>query len=326
MNTERLRVALEKISCGSRDLSVPDLSGVASGCTASFRNSVRLLEESYFLTNAGISPTALSLVILSLEELARIPRMYDLFVDPKTRGSEADWKELWRAFTQHGSKQKTMLEYGSRYLEKWGVEGPFSSSMSGELKGMLDIAKQRGFYVDRTPQGFRMPEQNEDVSFAYDQIALHVQERIWSMGNRHVTVRRSLDAIEMARSCIDRSDLVLDELGKLASANQWATSRNDLELEADLLVIAFTVSREAVPDYTRANADFQQAVKGIIPATLEGTFEALIRKLHGLTSRARMNALASRSQALLKVVVSFAMNSLGHTKAIELMRRAASLT
>lgn len=326
MNTEKLRVALERISCGSRDVSVPDLLGVASGCTFSFRNSVRLLEESFLLANAGISPTALSLVILSLEELAKIPRMYDLFVDPKTRSSEAAWKELWLAFTKHGSKQKTMLEYGSSYLEKWGVAGPFSSSMSGELKGMLDIAKQRGFYVDRTPQGFRMPEQSADVSFAYDQIALHIQERIWSMGNRHVTVERSLDAIKMATNCIDRSDVVLDELEKLASVNQWATSRNAPELEADLLAIAFTVSRAAVPDYTQANTYFQQAVNGIIPATLDGVISALVRKLHGLTSKTGLDALASRSQVLLKVVVSFAMNSLGQKRAIELMKSAASLS
>jgi hypothetical protein len=86
---------------------------IAEAANACCRNAASLLRDGRLLVQSSPART-LSLSVLSLEELAKIPALFE--VGPET-GSAA-WGRFWKDFASHRFKQEAGARYGQLFEAK----------------------------------------------------------------------------------------------------------------------------------------------------------------------------------------------------------------
>src|SRR5437899_8021903 len=105
---------------------------IAHGAHACYLNTRSLLRDARLLCDASPG-RAISLTVLALEELGKIPILFDLRADaPVTR-----WKQFWREeFSRHSFKQAEIARYG-RYLA--GHTGPiYELEISAQMADQVE--------------------------------------------------------------------------------------------------------------------------------------------------------------------------------------------
>ena len=99
---------------------------------------------------------AFALLVLSLEELGKIPLLFDGLRLRRTAG--ADPKAFWRSLRNHRSKQAVWVVYGSRLTAAKAPDAAYFQEKLPEGVGKaLDAIKQRCFYTDFANGQFEDP-------------------------------------------------------------------------------------------------------------------------------------------------------------------------
>jgi AbiV family abortive infection protein len=129
----------------------------------------------------------LSLAVLALEDLAKVPLLYSMaFIGPDA----SRWKKYWGDFTQHKIKQERMTQYGG--LLASAGNSPYGVPITPAMVSCLDTLKQSGFYVDCVDGQFVSPEDlTTDMKDVLDYVFAAVEERVDSFAQMHATQESS---------------------------------------------------------------------------------------------------------------------------------------
>jgi AbiV family abortive infection protein len=249
--------ALSRIASGRLERHALSLSQVADGVSSCYHNAASLLSDAQLLWENSRHSRALSLTILALEELAKIPDLHDQYLRENTRIDPIAWNEFWGRFTQHKSKQKRIVAYGNIFSRgakdpsaadsSWS---PFAHFLSADVVASLDIVKQRGFYVDYVSPRFLVPQSSKDVVVAFSDLYAFAEERLYAFGTWHITPQRSSDFLSTSIAATGQDPHAARvALQLLGTFNDWATSFNDEEVMADLLRAFSYFSAGIIPDY-----------------------------------------------------------------------------
>lgn len=248
---------LARLSSGQNSKRVLSIDEVAEGLTACYLNGLSLLEDARLLAANGREPRALSLTILALEELAKIPDLDGLYIDPTSRTDNNAWSEFWKRFNHHKPKQKRITMYGNVIRESANLEEaiiqnstPYFNYLSDHAYGHLDSVKQRNFYVDFIGSQFRRPEVNTDISSVLDFLFAFAEERADSFGAWHISAQRSIDFLSVRQKLLVANAIELPEIIKsLSTLNDWSESHLLSEDDADLLRLTSFFSSALIPNY-----------------------------------------------------------------------------
>lgn len=117
---------------------------IASGLHFCYCNACDLLDEAKLLLQHRKLARSFALLVLSLEELAKIPLLSNAVL---LRDSDAKaWKTFWKAFSSHKLKQNIWSIYGKSPLlteRRHYYENSYPKTLPS-----LDRVKQLSFYVD----------------------------------------------------------------------------------------------------------------------------------------------------------------------------------
>ena len=213
---------------------------VADASVAYLKNGVDLLSDARFLLSNERSARGSALVVLALEELAKIKIIIETFLKYEHGVDREAWKKHWKTGGSHRTKQEEILSYGKiirashdgdpmhgRYLYRYYAPD--------DALEKLDWFKQSSFYVDIRDDGIHAPGSTENSIKATDYLLAFAQERADSYMSWHISQQRTLDQLQVA-------------LGKRAM-NVWTRSYRSDEVQADLLYQASALSASHVPDY-----------------------------------------------------------------------------
>lgn len=176
---------------------------VAEGMHACYSNAAELLDDARILASNARVASTLSLTVLALEELAKVPMICGA---ASVGGGPRAWKDFWRSFGRHGFKHEKAGEYGS-LMESLG-KSPYSFVLSAEITLHLEQMKQVGFYVDCVDGSFRTPRSiAAGVEKVLDFLFAAVEERTDSFAQFHATAEASeafwQGALEFAKRASD---------------------------------------------------------------------------------------------------------------------------
>ncbi|MGV3548986.1 AbiV family abortive infection protein [Rhizobium sp.] len=246
---------------------------VAAAVTAYLANGLSLLEESLLLSQHGRQARAASLVILGLEEIAKVPLLVNTFLSFEHGVDKEAWKAYWKSGGSHRTKQALILGYGNIIRGK--IEGdPVSSrrlyrnfAPESVLEAM-DTFKQSNFYVDLRKDGIHAPIDDEKTLASFDYLLAFGQERGDSFCSWHVSARRSLDFLDLA-------------LGR-KTVSRWTSHYSVPEVRADILYQMMALSASIIPDYSTFFDFMEQYKKKVSDKHLK---EALLTLAQNVRSR-----------------------------------------
>ena len=161
----------------------------AIGMHYCFLNAKDLYEDARLLKKNNRYSRAFSLLILSLEELSKIPMLLNTIFYPKD--DDKKWNMFWKSFNTHSDKQIIWSFYGE-YLEKYFNNYSFEDRYPPGLQPLLEKGKQLCFYVDFFENGFVKPD-----DFAKDNmewlnfIIEFTEKRIKSFSSFHSSLDKS---------------------------------------------------------------------------------------------------------------------------------------
>jgi AbiV family abortive infection protein len=324
--SEEIERLLARLGVGQNPKRPLSIDETAEGLTACYLNALALLDDARLLAANGRIPRALSLTILSLEELAKIPDLFELFLDPNTQTDATAWVEFWKRFSQHKPKQRRIAAYGNilrqiANLDELALENPapYLQYLSENAYGHFDIVKQRNFYVDFVANQFLCPEATKEVSKALDWLFSFAEERADSFGSWHITPQRSLDHLT---AVIKANSSTLTELPdmnrRIKSLNEWASSQLPLEADADLLRLLCYSSSAFVPNYNRFFSECETFLSG---RAAHERVELLKRAVGKLRQRMNIEILQRsrrRSYNMFKLLVSCATRTLSKSESKKL--------
>ena len=124
----------------------PSDEQIAVGLHLCFRNAEALRMEAQLLHDNDFNARGCALLILSLEELGKIPI---LFEGLRFRREGADPKKFWRQLHYHTNKQAVWAVYGRHLIAANAPDAIyFKSKLPEDIGNGLDILKQKCFYTD----------------------------------------------------------------------------------------------------------------------------------------------------------------------------------
>jgi AbiV family abortive infection protein len=178
------------------DKGALSIDEAAAGMNGAYQNAVALLNEAALLARADAWARAGALVVLGLEELAKIPDIHDTVLQMSVTPTETGWKSFWTRFFDHGAKQRAIAAYGRPFApgspteRLFGNPGPYAAFLPEDLGKLLDLYKQRSLYLDRWGKRFVVPGSLETAAIVDHVFALG-QERADSFAWLHGTPERS---------------------------------------------------------------------------------------------------------------------------------------
>ena len=215
-------------------------SQVADASVAYLKNGLDLLSDARFLLSNDRSSRGSALVVLALEELAKIKIINETFLKYEHGVDRDAWKKHWKTGGSHKTKQDEILSYGkviralyegdpmhSRYLYRYYAPQDALES--------LDWFKQASFYVDIRDDGIHAPSSTENSIKATDYLLAFAQERADSYMSWHISQQRAIDQLQVA-------------LGKRA-VSAWTRSYRVDEVQADLIYQASALGASHIPNY-----------------------------------------------------------------------------
>jgi AbiV family abortive infection protein len=303
--------ALSRISAGRLDKKPLQIDQVAEGTASCFRNSKELLHDAELLYRNGREQRALSVTILALEELAKVPELHDQYLDSKKRSDADSWKEFWTRFVRHQSKQGRIADYGSVFSQRQ-TEGPsfewspFNQFLAPEVVPLLDGVKQRGFYVDYAPPRFLTPSASEDVSIAFAELYAFASERIAAFGSWHATPQRALDFLAVSvKACGEDREEALKAIRLLGTFNDWASTFSPEEVRSDLVRALSYFSAQQIPDYLAFLPVCQKVVTHLSHEIQVATLASLAEELKNQFDSPIAQQVSHRAFLMFKLLLSF---------------------
>jgi AbiV family abortive infection protein len=204
---------------------------IAVGMHLSFKNAEDLQDDALLLYKNERFGRALSLLILALEELGRIPILLNTVLIKKD--DQATWKKVWDALRRHHLKQGVWTAYGKKLVEENHPDARYFVPIPLDQIPLLDKFKQCGFYVTCLDGNFLSPN-----SFArFDKVKIEnlfglVRDRIQGFKGLHSRARDSYRAVLHLRTEIK------------------AWSEEQLKKEVEEIFAEVTRSPKAVPSKT----------------------------------------------------------------------------
>jgi AbiV family abortive infection protein len=297
--TERIERLLARLSSGHNPKRALSPREAAQGLTACYLNGLALVDDARLLAANGREPRALSLTILAMEELAKVPDLYEQYTNPTTKNGTS-WIDFWKRWSQHRPKQKRSAAYGNILRESIKPErayfdnpSPYAGYLTEDAHLHLDAVKQRNFYVDFIDGRFQRPQASAQNSTALDFLFSFAEERADSFGSWHISEQRSADYLAVAQddSC---------------SFNDWASSHTPAEADADLLRLLCYCSSARVPNYATFNSECESFMS---KKTAEERVTLFRRAVSTVNHRMRIQALptsAQRAWSMDKLLFSYA--------------------
>ncbi len=127
---------------------------IAAGMHLCYMNASALADEARLLKEHGHHARALSLTILALEELGKIPLICNMILF-RANYAEA-WDKSWKEFQSHKIKLGVWTTYGKRLLCALGKG--YEVELPSGIEPLADKFKQLGFYVSIFKDQFLYPE------------------------------------------------------------------------------------------------------------------------------------------------------------------------
>ena len=199
-----------------------DKKQIALGMHSCYMNAKALADEAKLLKENGHFARALSLTILALEELGKIPLICDmiLYGADDTEG----WRKTWKKFQSHRIKLGVWTFYGKRLLNVFGKG--YESELPSGIEPLADKFKQLGFYVSFFKGKFLLPEDFSKDNYEWLEYFLTVlDERISSFEPLHGSLERSEKFIDRGVEFLAtvKKAKTKDELKKILS--DWLSQR-----------------------------------------------------------------------------------------------------
>jgi AbiV family abortive infection protein len=273
-------------------------------------NAAGLLADARTLSAAGRYPRAGALVVLALEELAKVPALFAAGV--AVHGGARDvWPSFWRDYVNHTSKQRLISDYGRRLRDgdEFANGGPYASYLPDELGRILDIYKQRNFYVDFWNDSFILPGAGEEhPAGSVDQLHVLAEERSDSFERLHGTIRRSRSFFDWACRTADlvasgRESVPLIELTELLDPDHPDDVRRELHS------LFAHRSSALIPDYLGTYALGGEIASltsiDVLKAAMQDEADVLGRRIHLASS---LPASSARAWAMYKLMLRLAEN------------------
>lgn len=172
-----------------------DEKRIAAGMHLCFMNVRTLADEARLLRENGHYARALSLTILALEELGKIPLICNMILY-KADDAKA-WRKFWKEFQSHRIKLGVWTTYGKRILHALGRN--YETELPSGIEPLADKFKQLGFYVTFFKDQFLYPEQfTKDNHEWLDYFIAILDERVISFEPLHGSLEDSEKFIDRA--------------------------------------------------------------------------------------------------------------------------------
>jgi len=218
---------------------------VASAVVSYLKNGNGLLSDARLLIANSRTERGTALSVLALEELAKIKIIIETFLRFSHGVEPEAWRKYWKSGGSHKAKQEQILAYGKIIRASYDgdpIHGRYlyRHYTPDEALEKLDWLKQSSLYVDIRDDGVHAPKASENSIKATDYFLTFAQERADSYMSWHVSVRRTLDQLQVA-------------LGK-RDMKRWTNSYQPAEVYSDLLYQASALSASHVPDYMTFNS------------------------------------------------------------------------
>lgn len=170
---------------------------IAVGMHLSFKNAQELHEEAHLLYRNQRLGRTLSLLVLALEELGRIPILLNaIYIGQDDIGT---WKRFWAGLRRHALKQGVWTAYGKQLAEQGHPDAAYFTTLPADYVPLLDRYKQCGFYVTCFDGNFISP----DMFAKFDKRKIESLFEI--VGNRIKGFKelhsRSLDSYQFVLNC-----------------------------------------------------------------------------------------------------------------------------
>jgi AbiV family abortive infection protein len=225
---------------------------------------------------------SLALVVLALEELGKIPALFQMHPgDPPER-----WKKFWRGeFSDHAFKQEKATKYG-RLLEAMG--GPtYQWFITAPIAGALDRLKQQGFYVDVVDGNAQSPDEfGAELMELLDYLFAVAEERSDSFAQFHVSAERSAWFLSACRSGTARWPMPI---------------ASEPELAAALLSLASRFSSTETPDYLSFYRNCEELCNQLPLETRARALHSVVATLEGRISTDLLPLATARAFQMLKL-------------------------
>jgi len=162
---------------------------IAEGMYLCYKNAKSLRDEAILLKENGYQARALSLTILALEELGKIPLILNM-IFLLEKDDEA-WRKPWKELLSHKTKIGVMTAYGRGPLRMIGHG--FAVELPPNIEPLLDKFKQLGFYVSFFHDRFIYPQDFvKDNHKWLDDLLNTLDERIDRMAGSHSSLEASM--------------------------------------------------------------------------------------------------------------------------------------
>jgi len=198
-----------------------DKRQIAAGMHLCYTNARTLADEAKLLKENGYYARALSLTILGLEELGKIPLILDMILCPAD-DAEA-WRRAWQELQSHKVKLGVMTVYGRQVLRVLGKS--FETELPLGIEPLANKFKQLGFYVTFFKDRFILPEEFAKENYEWlDWLLLVLRERISSFERLHGSLQNSerftdeavefVATVRQAKTRSERKKMVSDWLSQ----------------------------------------------------------------------------------------------------------------
>lgn len=177
-----------------------------------YMNAQALADEAKLLKENSHFARALSLTILALEELGKIPIICDMILY-RADDNEA-WRKSWGKFQSHKFKLGVWTIYGKRLLRL--LDKDYETELPSGIEPLADKFKQLGFYTNFFKDQFILPE-----DFAKDNTE-------WLEFFSAILDER-LASFERLHGSLENSERFTDEAIELIATVKKAKSMNELK-------------------------------------------------------------------------------------------------
>jgi len=202
-----------------------DKKQIAKGMHLCYMNARALRDEAILLKQNNHHARALSLIILGLEELGKIPMFCNMIL---LRADEVEaWRKPWKELQSHKVKLGVWTTYGKRVLSVLGKG--YEVELPSGIEPLVDKFKQLGFYVTFFKGQFLYPENvAEDNHDWFEYFQGILDERIKSFEPLHGSLEKSTELTDKAEKFVTtmKKAKTKDELKEMIShwISQYASN------------------------------------------------------------------------------------------------------
>jgi AbiV family abortive infection protein len=177
-----------------------DKTQIAAGMHLCYMNAKAMLDEVKLLQGNGHFARAFSLTILGLEELGKIPLIYNMILcQPDDMQA---WDKCWKELQQHEVKIRVWTSYDKNVLRLLGKS--YQAELPADIELLANKFKQLGFYVSFFKGQFLSPEDFAKGNYEWLEYFLAVlDERIASFEPLHGSLESSGKFVDLGIEFLD---------------------------------------------------------------------------------------------------------------------------